>query len=178
MQFVTILVTKNFLKKMVIKISTKEKDIRVRLYEEEKLKWRDFVYGSKGKFNGVSQLVRFCVNSYIEGDFIEKGEQNTKEQESLRINDNKLEKIEELLESKLNAMKNQFQKERNDEKKIIGSEQIKGKILKMLKKANYTSEEIADFLDLEETDLLTPLKELVKQELIGYNDKMEYFRRY
>lgn len=141
----------------------------------EKEKWETFVNNSNGKFKKVSQLVRYVVNSYIMGDLAENSNisQNNPKFQELAELQHKMENLEKDLNVKKAEMEN-FLRNVEITKKGKKEETLRGRILTTLKKASYTSIELAEILEIEEGDIIEQLSICFKSGLVIFNKNQEY----
>jgi predicted HTH transcriptional regulator len=141
--------------------------IQVRVKPREKEEWIRFV-NEHNEFTYLSELVRFCVREYIEKGFKEEKNENLKPVITDLINvlreerKEYIEKIDQVLES-------------NRESKGVKIERKhKERVLKLLEKHKYTSEDIADIFGLPEKYIIDVLNELIDQGLIKLNKNLNY----
>lgn len=149
--------------------------IGMRIDPNEKEKWEKFVIDSNGKFKKLSQLIRYVVNSYIMGDLVESSSNNQSNPKFQELAELKLKYESELKD--LNVKKAEMENFlRNLKISDSGKkeESLRGRILTTLKKAPYTSEELANILEIDEGNIIEQLSFCFKSGLLEINGNNEY----
>ncbi|MHA1150375.1 MAG: hypothetical protein ACTSR8_19320 [Promethearchaeota archaeon] len=147
--------------------------IHFRIKTKEKELWEKFAV--ENKFPSVSQLIRFAVNEVMERGI----KRTTKDSDDKQlVEEYKL--VKELLlrheeerkeyMTKFTEVLSAFKTEK-DFKTIY---QLKGKVLKLLEKGKFTSEELAQLFNLPETEIVAIMNELMDKAPVKLNKKLEY----
>ncbi len=151
----------------------KQKWIQVRINEKEKKDWEKFA--TDNKFPSVSQLVRFAVN-----EIIEKG--ITTSADIGKFGKNAIDKdfVKGMVSEWKEERKEFFQKitelyaADKEAKSIEEKYKITERVLKLLEKNKFKSEDIADIFGLPESDIVSILNDLIDKKIVIFNKKMEY----
>lgn len=149
----------------------KEISIRLRMNKSQKSKWVNFV-NKNDSFSNLSGLIRYCVNGFIDGE-LQATNQNTIASITLKSKEAELNAQQIALNEKLEAMEKHILKLSNQQT-TKESLQLKNRILKQLKKAWYSMEEISDVLEIDESIIADELANLLKAAAIKFNSSMEY----
>lgn len=141
----------------------KGKWIQVRIKEQEKKDWEQFA--EENKFPSVSQLVRFAVN-----EIIDKGITTSADIGQIGRNASDKEFIKELITEWKEERKELFEKNTelyaaDKQAKIIKERyEITERVLKLLQKGHFKSEDIADIFDMPESDIVSVLNDLIDKK--------------
>jgi len=153
-----------------------EEFFTMRIKSSQKGLWENFIRSSNKRFTKLSQLVRYCVNGYINGYLVENTDQNNSQLKRL-LNEKKILYDDEI--SKLNKtmsdMMDLLLTQVVEPNKTIEGEEIEFRLLTALKKANYNSKELSITCKLKHEAVIPHLTSLIKEGSIGRNDNNEYF---
>jgi hypothetical protein len=148
----------------------------MRIKPSQKEVWESFITNSNKRFTKLSQLIRFCVNGYINGYLVENVDQNKAqlekllEEKNLLYND-ELSKLNQAMNDIMDLILNEVVKP----DKAVKGEVAKGQILTALKKGNYTSTELAKMFKMKPEYIIPQLTPLIKEGSVGRNDDNEYY---
>lgn len=152
---------------------SKGKRIGMRIKPKEKETWEKYIEDSKGRFQNLTQLIKYAVNSYIMGDLMEKNSENSKEKKDLDKTTDQYQKELKSLNEKLEEMSSHLKN--LEVRDVKNTEKLKGRILTVIKKVPCTSEEISKILGEDEIKIIEQLSVLMKKEIITFNKNMEYY---
>lgn len=167
-------------------MSKKDEEIRARLPGIEKDGWIKYVKEKK-KFENLSQLVRYCVQGYIDGDLIEKEFSSQTGIERKSEIDETIELLKEFKDFK-KTQENQNEQLHMISTYITNSQRtfpsepietmkkhdIERDIIKVIGVKPMTSEQLATIFEISEHRILKFLNSMLQKRTLGLNDKMEY----
>ncbi len=148
-----------------------DSSIRIRCNKKQKEDWKKFIE-EKTQFDDLSKFFRYLADSYILGDLIEK---------KMISNTDVIMEIKQAFEdqqTETEKIRSQIDKIYDtiyQESKNRVSESLRGKILTLLSKSPYTTDEIVKVLDIEESEIYDNLAFLINKKLVSFNNKGEYF---
>jgi len=139
-----------------------------------KKNWEEFT--DKEKYPSTSQMIRNAVNEFIRNN--NKRDNKQKElrdkQEQLDRAERERDELAQLHKELIEQMK-ELNKSSIDSKSEMDKHKVKNKIINMLKKASFSSDELSNIIELPESETLIYLNEMQQFGIITFNvDKMEY----
>ena len=139
-----------------------------------KKNWEEFT--EREEFPSTSQMIRNAVNEFIRNN--NKQDNNHKElrhkQEQLDQTERERDELVQLHKELIEQMK-ELNKSNIDSKSEVDKHKVKNKIINMLRKASFSSDELSNIIDLLESETLIYLNEMQEFGIITFNvDKMEY----
>ena len=139
-----------------------------------KKNWEEFT--EREEFPSTSQMIRNAVNEFIRNN--NKQDNNHKElrhkQEQLDQTERERDELVQLHKELIEQMK-ELNKSNIDSKSEVDKHKVKNKIINMLRKASFSSDELSNIIDLPESETLIYLNEMQEFGIITFNvDKMEY----
>ena len=139
-----------------------------------KKNWEEFT--EKEEYPSTSQMIRNAVNEFIRNN--NKQDNNHKElkhkQEQLDQTERERDELVQLHKELIEQMK-ELNKSNIDSKSEVDKHKVKNKIINMLRKASFSSDELSNIIDLPESETLIYLNEMQEFGIITFNvDKMEY----
>lgn len=159
-------------KKKISNKPKKEVAVQVRINEIVKEEWVKFA--EDNNFPSISQLIRFAVNEIIEKG-IKTTTKNSYKNKTEQLQETR-DHIEDLQKERLEYMGkiNDILSEMREKKDVKIEHNIKSQVLKLLEKHPYRSEDIAGIFNIEESEILITLNDLIKKKIIKLNKNMEY----
>lgn len=139
-----------------------------------KKNWEEFT--EKEEYPSTSQMIRNAVNEFIRNN--NKQDNNQKElkhkQEQLDRTERERDELVQLHKELIEQMK-ELNKSNLDSKSEMDKQKVKNKIINMLRKASFSSDELSNIIELPESETLIYLNEMQEFGIITFNvDKMEY----
>lgn len=139
-----------------------------------KKNWEEFT--EREEYPSTSQMIRNAVNEFIRNN--NKQDNNHKElrhkQEQLDQTERERDELVQLHKELIEQMK-ELNKSNIDSKSEVDKHKVKNKIINMLRKASFSSDELSNIIDLPESETLIYLNEMQEFGIITFNvDKMEY----
>ncbi len=148
--------------------------VKIILPKNMKKNWEEFT--EREEYPSTSQMIRNAVNEFIRNN--NKQDNNQKElrhkQEQLDQAEREREELTRLHKELIEQMK-ELNKSNIDSKSEVDKHKVKNKIINMLKKTSFSSDELSNIIDLPESETLIYLNEMQEFGIITFNvDKMEY----
>lgn len=148
--------------------------VKIILPKNMKKNWEEFT--EKEEYPSTSQMIRNAVNEFIRNN--NKQDNNHKElrhkQEQLDQTERERDELVQLHKELIEQMK-ELNKSNIDSKSEVDKHKVKNKIINMLRKASFSSDELSNIIDLPESETLIYLNEMQEFGIITFNvDKMEY----
>nr|BDI55003.1 MAG: hypothetical protein [uncultured archaeon] len=148
--------------------------VKIILPKNMKKNWEEFT--EREEYPSTSQMIRNAVNEFIRNN--NKQDNNHKElrhkQEQLDQTERERDELVQLHKELIEQMK-ELNKSNIDSKSEVDKHKVKNKIINMLRKASFSSDELSNIIDLPESETLIYLNEMQEFGIITFNvDKMEY----
>ncbi len=148
--------------------------VKIILPKNMKKNWEEFT--EKEEYPSTSQMIRNAVNEFIRNN--NKQDNNQKElkhkQEQLDRTERERDELVQLHKELIEQMK-ELNKSNLDSKSEMDKQKVKNKIINMLRKASFSSDELSNIIELPESETLIYLNEMQEFGIITFNvDKMEY----
>lgn len=148
--------------------------MKIILPKNMKKNWEEFT--EREEYPSTSQMIRNAVNEFIRNN--NKHDNNQKEltykQEQLDQAERERDELAQLHKELIEQMK-ELNKSNIDSKSEIDKHKVKNRIINMLKKTSFSSDELSNIIDLPESEVLIYLNKMQEFGIITFNvDKMEY----